>query len=79
MKSVGLFLSVVLFILYPVTFLSAQDSNAIKAKLVDDKTNKAVAFATIRVVKDGQVVGGVISNENGDFQIPPDTVQSWIL
>ncbi len=69
MNSINLFLRVVVFVLYP-SFLSAQDSNAIKSKLVDDKTNKAVPFATIRVVKDGQIVGGVISNGNGDFQIP---------
>ncbi len=53
----------------PTDFIHAQGSNAIQAKLIDDKTNNPVPFATIRVMQGKLLLGGVISNGDGGFQI----------
>lgn len=49
--------------------LSAQELPAIAGRLVDSKTTAPVPFATIRL-KSGYGLFGVVSNGNGDFQIP---------
>jgi len=68
MKFVNFFIAVLIF--WPTVLVCAQNFNGLQAKLIDDNTNKAIPFATIRVMQGKQVVGGVISNGNGDFQIP---------
>src|SRR5579859_7977561 len=50
--------------------VTAQSSFAIYAKIVDGKSGLPIPFATIKVMNGKLLVGGVISNGDGDFQIP---------
>lgn len=52
------------------TISLAQDSTDIHAKIIDGKTKVPIAFATVRIMKGGEFRWGVISNTDGDFQIP---------
>ncbi len=64
-------LVVLLFLLFfPNIFTCAQDSTAIQAKIIDHKTRLPVPFATVKIMKGKRFSWGVISNVEGDFQIP---------
>jgi hypothetical protein len=56
------------FILISNSLLS-QNINFINGKITDNKSGNPISFATIRL-KSEQGVLGVISNQDGDFQIP---------
>src|SRR5271170_4148544 len=55
---------------YPNIFALGQVSETIQAKIVDSKTNEPIPFATVKIVNGKLLIGGVISNGSGDFQIP---------
>lgn len=63
------FFLLILFLSVPF-LLSGQDSPSLKGKIVDDKTGVPIPFATIKFLKSNQIITGVVSNSNGDFQIP---------
>jgi len=54
-------------ILLSCLWASGQDAGSIAGRLVDNETGEPVPFATIRIM--GSMLG-VVSNSNGDFQIP---------
>lgn len=48
----------------------SQNTRGIHGVVVDDKTNQPIPFASVRLVKEKEIKWGVISNADGDFQIP---------
>ncbi len=57
-------------LLFPNIFAWAQGPTAIRAKIIDSKTRMPVPFATVKIMKGKEFRWGVISNGEGDFQIP---------
>jgi hypothetical protein len=51
-------------------FARAQTAHDFHGLIVDDKTNMPVPFATVKLIKGKEIKWGVISNAEGDFQIP---------
>lgn len=62
---VGLLVS---FIAHDILF--AQEPKVIQARLIDSKTGAAVPFATVRIMNGKTLIGGIVSNGDGGFQIP---------
>jgi hypothetical protein len=52
------------------SLLWGQNAPSLKGKIIDDKTGAPIPFATIKFLKSNQIISGVVSNSNGDFQIP---------
>ncbi len=71
MKTTPLKISALLVVIFCAnTFVLAQETRAIRAQLVDSKTGSPIPFATVRILKNNSLLGGVVSNTDGDFQIP---------
>jgi hypothetical protein len=64
-----LFIFLTLLFAVPGKALIAQDTTPITGRVVDRKSGDAIPFATIRLMTH-QGVFGVVSNLDGDFQIP---------
>ena len=69
-----------LFLLYAGQILS-QDVAAIQGKIMDEKTLQPVPFAnvTLHSQKDSAMVGGAITNDNGEFDIRGITNDKYFL
>lgn len=50
------------------TFAQQKVGN-ISGKLMDSKTKEAVGYATVSVKKDGKIIDGILSEDNGSFSI----------
>ena len=59
----------------------AQEKQSITGKLIEEKSNEAVAFATIALIKttDSKIIGGSMSDETGVFSISPVISGNYIL
>jgi hypothetical protein len=53
-----------------VFYLDSQAQKFIQAKVIDNKTSEPIAFASIRLFVNGKLLGGVVTNAEGDFKIP---------
>lgn len=54
----------------------SQNSRGIHGLVIDNKTNQPIPFASVKLVKGNKITWGVISNADGDFQIPANTMAS---
>jgi hypothetical protein len=65
----------------PGTGISAQEKKSVTGKLIDLKSNEAVPFANVALVKelDSAPVNGTISDENGTFIIGPVATGNYKL
>jgi len=64
-------LAVLLALLWVSTISThAQDNTVIQAKIIDAATRASVPFATVKIMRGREFRWGVISNGDGDFQIP---------
>lgn len=61
--------------------VSAQEKQAITGKLIEEKSNQAVSFATVALINasDSKIAGGSLSDENGVFIISPVISGNYIL
>jgi outer membrane receptor protein involved in Fe transport len=61
--------------------MNAQEKQSITGKLIEEKSNQAVSFATVALMNasDSKIAGGSMSDENGIFSISPVTSGSYIL
>jgi outer membrane receptor protein involved in Fe transport len=59
----------------------AQEIQSITGKLIEEKSNQAVSFATVVLIKasDSKIAGGSMSDENGVFSISPVNSDNYIL
>lgn len=59
----------------------SQEKQSVTGKLIEEKSNQAVSFATVALIKvsDLKVAGGSMSDENGVFNISPVTSGNYIL
>ncbi len=59
----------------------AQEKQSITGKLIEVKSNQAVPFATVTLIKasDSKAIGGAMSDENGIFNISPVISGNYIL
>jgi hypothetical protein len=59
----------------------AQEKQSITGKLIEEKSNQVVPFATVALIKtsDSKIAGGSMSDENGIFSISPVIQGSYIL
>ena len=59
----------------------AQEKQSITGKLIEEKSNQAVSFATVALINasDSKITGGSMSDENGVFIISPVISGSYIL
>ena len=59
----------------------AQEKQSITGKLIEEKSNQAVSFATVALIKasDSKIAGGSMSDENGVFSISPVISGNYIL
>ncbi len=48
----------------------AQTGGSIIGRLVDADSGKPIPFATVRIMKDHSLLGGIVSNQEGSFRIP---------
>jgi hypothetical protein len=58
-----------------------QEKQSITGKLIEGKSNQAVPFATVALIKasDSKIFGGTMSDENGVFIITPVISGSYVL
>jgi hypothetical protein len=56
-----------------ITGINAQEKQSITGKLLERKTNQAIPFATVALIRisDSTMINGASSNENGEFTISP--------
>ena len=59
----------------------AQEIQSITGKLIEEKNNQAVPFATVALIKtsDSKIIGGAMSDEYGIFNISPVLSGNYIL
>ena len=74
------------FMLFVVTIVSfegvyAQEKQSITGKLIEEKSNQAVPFATVALIKasDSKIIGGAMSDESGVFTISPVVSGNYTL
>jgi len=76
-------INLMLLILAIVSFkgVYAQEKQSITGKLIEEKSNQPVPFATVALIKtsDSKIIGGVMSDENGVFNISPVFSGNYIL
>jgi hypothetical protein len=53
----------------------AQGIQSVRGKIVDNKTNEPIVFATVKLVKGQAILGGVVSNADGSFQLPTKALE----
>ncbi len=63
------------------TGVFAQEKQSITGKLIEEKSNQAVPFATVALYKasGSEIAGGSMSDENGVFRISPVIPGSYVL
>jgi CarboxypepD_reg-like domain len=72
MKGSIFFLPVTLLILCMPLLGKAQATEPLRGRIIDSLSNQSVGFATIKFKANDKLIGGVISNADGDFQIPSE-------
>jgi hypothetical protein len=77
----GLTLMLFVVAMINVNRVHAQEKQSITGKLIDGKTNQAVPYATVALIKVSEVTisGGTMSDENGIFNISPVLFGSYML
>jgi polyhydroxyalkanoate synthesis regulator phasin len=71
MKTLSLILTIILFAFTLQSFAGEETAGKLTGKVIDKQSKQPISYATISIVNvlDSSVVTGVISNENGGFQI----------
>ena len=64
-----------------IVSVKAQEKQSITGKLVEEKSNQPVSFATVTLIKtsDLSISGGAMSDENGVFKISPVIIGNYML
>lgn len=59
----------------------AQEKQSVTGKLMDGKTNQAVPYATVALIRssDSKISGGAMSDENGVFNISPVIAGNYMM